>query len=311
MRVFVTGATGYVGAAVVRELLGAGHDVVGLARSDAAAASLVAAGVSIHRGDLDDLGSLRRGVATADGVIHAARTNLPETGGVAAAMLADRSAIEAIGETLAGSGKPFVVTSSLGLLKPAQPGGFIMEDSAYDRTSFATPRIAAEEAALAPAAHGVRVSTVRLGVVHGTGDTHSYVQTLINVARSKGVSAYPGDGTNRWPAVHLLDAAHLFRLALENAPAGARLHGVGDEDVPLRAIAAIIGQRLRLPTTSLAADQVPNHFGWFAPMVSLDLPASSARTQQQLGWQPVQPGLIRDLEAGPYFHEEDTPVAAR
>lgn len=211
---------------------------------------------------------------------------------------ADRRAVETIGEALAGSGRPFVVTSGIGLLAP---GRLATEEDAPDPGSFAAPRIAAEEAVLSLAGRGVRASLVRLPYsVHGEGD-HGFVPALIGIARAKGVSAYPGDGANRWPAVHRLDAAHLFRLALEGAPAGARLHGVDDEGVPFRDIAEVIGRHLKLPVTGIPREEAGRHFGWLAPIVTVDHPASSTLTQKQLGWHPVQPALIPDLDEGHYF----------
>jgi nucleoside-diphosphate-sugar epimerase len=298
MRVFVTGATGFIGSAIVAELIVAGHQVTGLARSDEAAASLAAAGAQVHRGALEDPGSLRRGAAASDGVIHTAFTNISATTSLADSARADRRAVEALGEALAGSGRPLVVTSGIGLLAP---GRLAAEEDAPDPGSFAAPRIAAEEAALSLAGRGVRASVVRLPYsVHGEGD-HGFVPALIGIARATGVSAYPGDGANRWPAVHRLDAAHLFRLALEAAPAGARLHGVDDEGVPFRDIAEVIGRHLRLPVTAIPREDAGSHFGWLGPIVTVDHPASSTLTQKRLGWHPVQPALIPDLDAGHYF----------
>jgi nucleoside-diphosphate-sugar epimerase len=302
MRVFVTGATGYIGSAIVRELLGAGHEVVGLARSDPAAASLTAAGVEVHRGALDDLESLRAGAAAADGVIHTAFQNVGPDTDFAAACQLELRAVETLGAALAGSDRPFVVTSGTGLLAP---GRLATEEGAPDPASPAAPRAATEEAALAFAARGVRVSVVRLAPsVHSDGDRHGFVPALIGIARATGVSAYPGDGSNRWPAVHRLDAAQLFRLALEEAPAGARLHAVGDEGVPLRDIAGVIGRHLNLPVVSVTAADAGRHFGWLAGFASLDNPASSTLTQKQLGWHPGHPALIADLEEGHYFNDE-------
>ncbi len=296
MRVFVTGATGFIGSAIVGELLGAGHEVAGLARSDRAAASLTAAGAVVHRGSLADLDSLRSGAAAADGVIHTAYIHdFSETGDPAAAARTDGRAIETLGETLAGSGRPLVVATGL----VATPGRLSTEeddvpgDPAYPRVS--------EPAALSFAGRGVRVSAVRLPPsVHGEGD-HAFVPALIGIARAKGLSAYVGDGSNRWAAVHRLDAAHLFRLALETAPAGARLNAIGDEGVPFRDIAEVIGRHLNLPVTAISADEAAGHFGLFGLFASMDAAASSALTQRRFGWHPVQPGLIADLEKGHYF----------
>jgi len=296
MRVFVTGATGFIGSAIVSELIGAGHEVLGLARSDVAAASLAAVGADVHRGSLDDLESLRTGVTAADGVVHAAFIH--DFSDPAATCAADRSAIETIGAALAGSGRPFVVTSAIGLLTPGRLG---MEKDAGDLNAIGAPRIASEEAALSLASQGVRVSVVRLPPsVHGDGD-HGFVPMLIGIAREKGVSAYVGDGSNRWPAVHRLDAAHLFRLALERSPAGSRLHGVADEGVPFRDIAGVIGRRLNLPVVAVSAEEAGNHFSWFTPFATIDISASSALTREQLEWQPVQPALIPDIDREQYF----------
>jgi nucleoside-diphosphate-sugar epimerase len=295
MRVFVTGATGFIGSAVVRELLDAGHTVVGLARSDEAAASLVAAGAEVHRGDLNDLESLRKGAIAADGVIHTAY-NHDFTASRLDAAAADRLAIEAMGEALVGSGRPLVITSGTGVRAPGQ---IATEDTTP--SSDLAGRGANELVALRFAERGVRASVVRFPPsVHGRGD-HGFVPILINVARTKGVSAYPGDGSNRWPAVHRLDAAHLFRLAVESARAGVRLHGVGDEGIPVRRIAEAIGRGLDSPVRSIPPDEAADHFGFLGPFFSLDCPASSALTEQWLGWHPVQPGLIADLEQSHYF----------
>jgi nucleoside-diphosphate-sugar epimerase len=304
VRVFVTGATGYVGSAVVRELIDAGHHVVGLARSDKSAAALTAAGAEVHRGALEDLDGVHAGAAAADGVIHAAFSAVRRGGNVgpetdyAAACQAERRAVETIGEALAGSDRPFVITSGTAGLAP---GRLATEDDAPAPGPAVALRAPVEEAALSFAARGVRVSAVRLPLsVHGEGD-HGFVPALIGIARAKGVSAYPGDGSNRWSAVHRLDAARLYRLALETAPAGARLHAVGDEGVPLREIAEVIGRQVNLPVAS--AEDAGDHFGRFAAFASFDNLASSALTRKRLGWQPVQPGLIPDLEKGHYFND--------
>jgi nucleoside-diphosphate-sugar epimerase len=293
MRIFVTGATGFIGSAVVRELIEAGHQVVGLARSETAAAALTAAGADVHRGALYDLDVLRSGAFSADGVIHLAFIH--DFSDFAAAAETDRLAIEAIGAALEGSDKPFVVTSGTLMLKPGHLG---TED---DTPIPATPR-RSEEAAIALAKRGVRTSVVRLAPsVHGPGD-HGFVPGLIGIARDKGVSAYIGDGSNRWPAVHRLDAARLFRLAVESAPAGARLHGVGDEGVPFRDIARVIGLHLNLPVVSISREDADAHFGWLSFAASADNPTSSVLTQERLGWQPMHSALIPDLEEGHYFN---------
>jgi nucleoside-diphosphate-sugar epimerase len=293
MRVFVTGATGFIGTAVVRELIGGGHQVLGLARSDAAAKSLLAAGVDVHRGSLDDLESLGSGAAAADGVIHTAFIHDFSNYGPAAE--ADRRAIETLGGALAGSDRLLIVTS--GTLLVQRQGSLATEEDAPN-PSF--PR-KSEEAVIALAARGVRTSVLRLSPsVHGNGD-HGFVPRLISIAHEKCVSAYIGDGLNRWPAVHRLDAAHLYRLALEKGTAGASYHGVADEGVPTREIAEVIGRHLNVRVVSKSREEAADHFGWIAHFFGVDAPASSAQTQERLGWRPVQPGLIADLNAEHYF----------
>jgi nucleoside-diphosphate-sugar epimerase len=289
MRVFVTGASGFIGAAVVRDLLDAGHAVVGLARSDEAATALSAMNVDVHRGSIDDLDSLAAGAAAADGVVHLAFDN--SFSDYAAAVAADQLAIEVMGTALDSSNKPFVVAS--GTLALAFTPGLGTEADASDP---ALPRIASEHAAIALANRGVRSSVVRLApCVHD--ETRAGLATgLIGIARERRVSAFVNDGANRWPGVHRLDAARLFRLALDTAPAGSRLHAVGEEGVELRNIAGVIGRGLGVPIRSITADEATDHFGFFALTVPLDNPTSSARTQDLLGWRPTNRGLIADLE---------------
>lgn len=293
MRVFVTGATGFVGTAIVQELIDAGHRVLGLARSDAAAKSLLAAGADVHRGSLDDLESLRSGATAADGVIHTAFIHDFSNYGTAAE--ADRRAIDTLGNALTGTDRPLIVTS--GTLLAQRQGPLATEEDAHD-PNF--PR-KSEDVALALAARGVRASVLRLSPsVHGNGD-HGFVPRLISIAREKGISAFIGDGLNRWPAVHRLDAAHLYRLALEKGRAGAAYHGVADEGIPIREIARVIGRQLNVPVVSKSHEEAADHFGWIARFFAVDNPASSLLTQKRLGWQPVQPGLIADLNAEHYF----------
>ncbi|KHD84936.1 3-beta hydroxysteroid dehydrogenase [Heyndrickxia ginsengihumi] len=275
MHIFITGATGYVGSAVVRELIDAGHKVVGLTRSDNGAEKLKEAGVDVHRGDLDDLDSLRSGAANADGVIHLAFKH--DFSDFANSLATDLRVIKTIGEVLEGSGKPFVTTAH------------------YNGT-------ASDNEMISLAKRGVRTSVVSLAPsVHGEGDK-GFIPRLINIAREKGVSAYIGDGSNRWPAVHRLDAAHLYCLALEKAPAGSRLDGVADEGVPFRDIASVIGDHLNLPVISISRDEADEHFGFIGTIAALDIPRSSVQTQKLLGWHPVHSDLISDLEHGHYFN---------
>ncbi len=299
MRVFVTGASGFVGSAVVNELISSGHTVLGLARSDAAAASLRAAGADVHRGDLEDLASLQSGANASDGVIHTGFIH--DFARFKEVCEIDRRAIEAIGNALAGSDRPLLVTSGTGLVSP---GSLATEADAPVPGS--NPRLASEEAAAAVAARGVRVSVIRLSPsVHGDGD-HGFVPLLIGIARDKGVSAYPGDGANCWTAVHRLDAARLFRLALEHSvsqtSALTRFHAVAEEAIPVRQIAEVIGRRLKLPVVARSGEDAAIHFGWFAHFAALDCAASAAHTRAVLGWVPNQPGLIADIDRDQYFH---------
>ncbi|MEU0183812.1 SDR family oxidoreductase [Streptomyces sp. NPDC006207] len=301
MRVFVTGATGHIGTAVVAELLGAGHEVVGLARSDRSAAALTTVGAGVHRGSLEDLDGLRRGATEADGVIHLAFGH--DFSDYAGAVATDLRAVEAMGDALEGSGRPFVITSGTLMLASAVAGRPGTEDEAAPPAS---PRGEAENAAVALAARGVRSSVVRLAPsVHGPSDRHGFVPRLIGMARDKGVSAYVGDGATRWPAVHTLDAARLFRLALEAAPAGSRLHGAGDEGIPFREIAEAIGRGLDVPVKSVPREAAEEHLGFLSSFVTLDNPTSNARTRELLGWRPEHPALLQDLAEGHYFDRSD------
>ncbi|WP_406179409.1 SDR family oxidoreductase [Streptomyces sp. NBC_01006] len=301
MRVFVTGASGHLGSAIVPELIAAGHDVVGLARSDAAAAAVTALGATVHRGDLGAPDTIGKAAADCDGVIHLAFNHEQMlSGNMPAAIAADLAVVRALGEVLAGSGKPLVAASgTLGLVSAGlgRPGTEEDAGGPGGRTEN-------ENTVLALAQQGVRASAVRIPpITHSTLDRHGFARTLIAIARQTGVAGYPGDGTNRWPAGHTLDVGHLFRLALENAPAGTRWHAVGDEGIPLREIAQSIGDHLGLPTASIPADRLHAHFGPLAAIIALDNPTTTLATRRVLGWEPVHPGLLADFETGDYFTE--------
>jgi nucleoside-diphosphate-sugar epimerase len=296
MRVFVTGATGFIGSAIVEELIHAGHRVLGLTRSDAGAQWLIAAGAEVHRGDLEDLASLRSGAADADAVIHTAFNH--DFSKYVANCEADRQVIEALGGALAGSGKLLIVTSGTGMANSAP--GVLATEHDPPASSKVVPRAASEEAAVAVADRGVRSAIVRLPQVHDTVK-QGLVTYAIHAAREKGVSAYLGEGRNRWPAAHRLDTAGLYRLALEKAEAGDRFHAVAEEGVPVRDIAEAIGQGLRVPVVSLALEEAAQHFGWLAAFVGWDIPASSAYTREKLGWNPTGPDLLSDLANMTYF----------
>ena len=308
MRVFVTGASGWIGSAVVPELISAGHEVTGLARSDASVAALAAAGAQVHRGSLDDLGSLRDAAAASDGVIHLAfKHDLAFSGGFQAAADADRRAVETLGDALAGSDRPFVIASgtlglALGRVGTEQDGHGADPALSAHGTGPETRRATAE-LVLSLASRGVRSSVVRLPPTnHGDGD-NGFMATIVGIARDKGVSGYIGDGSNRWPAVHRLDSAHLFRLALEDAAAGSTLHAVADEGVQIRDIAEVIGRHVDVPVASVAPEDAPEHFTWLAGFLAIDSPASSTLTRELLGWHPAQPGLLEDLDKGHYFDQ--------
>ncbi|WP_224246254.1 SDR family oxidoreductase [Hyalangium gracile] len=304
MRVFVTGASGHIGSAVIPELLSAGHKVVGLARSDASAAALASAGVEVRRGSLDDLAVLQEAAAAADGVIHLAfKHDVAFTGDYAAAATADLRAVEAIGSALEGSGKPFVNTAGTFSLAHAVRGRASTEED-----DGGGPRIASENATIALGKRGVRASVIRLApTVHSALDHQGFVPSLVAMARRNGFAAYVGDGANRWPALHTLDAARLYRLALEAAPAGSRLHGVADEGVPFREIAEAIGRGLGLRAVSIPAEEAGKYLGFLAAFAQFDNPTSSARTRELLRWQPTHPGLLADLAERHYF--EPSPKA--
>jgi nucleoside-diphosphate-sugar epimerase len=300
MRIFVTGASGWIGSAVVPELIDAGHQVVGLARSDASASALTAAGAEVVRGTVDDLDVLRDAAAASDGVIHLAfKHDVAFSGDFPGAAQADRRAVDAFGDALAGTDRPFVIASGMVGLKP---GHLVTErDMPTIDGSPVSIRSTTAEAVLGLASRGVRSSVVRLSpTCHGDGD-NGFMSVLVATARAKGASGYIGDGANHWPAVHRLDAARLFRLAVEKAPAGTVLHGAAEEGIPIRDIAQVIGRHLDVPVTSVAPEAAAEHFAWLGTFLSLDARASSALTRELLGWQPTHPGLLDDLEQGHYF----------
>jgi nucleoside-diphosphate-sugar epimerase len=295
MRVFVTGATGFVGSAVVQELISAGHTVLGLARSDAAAKALVEVGAEVHRGDLENAESLRAGAAAVDGVIHTGFIH--DFARFQEVCEIDGRAIEAIGSELVGTNKPLIITAGVALIAP---GRHATEKDAGPLVSDAYPRVSEKEAALLTA-RGVHVSVVRLAPsVHGEGD-YGFVPMLVKLAQEKGVSAYIEGGLNRWSAVHRFDAAHLYRLVLEKGAAGASYHGIAEEGIAFREIAEAIGRGLNLPVVSKSQEDAAEHFGWFSGFAGLDCPASSQQTRAQLGWQPKHLELMADLERASYF----------
>jgi nucleoside-diphosphate-sugar epimerase len=296
MRVFVTGATGFIGSAIIPELIQSGHQVRGLARSDAGAQALIAAGAEVHRGDLEDLESLRSGAAASDAVIHTAFNH--DFSKYVANCESDRQVIETLGSVLAGSDRLLIVTSGTGMAN--QKPGVLATENDRPASSKMVPRAASEEAAGSVATRGVRVAIVRLPQVHDTLK-QGLITYAVQVAREKGVSAYVGDGLNRWPAAHRLDAAHLYCLALAKANGGATYHAVAEEGVPVRDIAETIGRGLKIPVVSLPPEEAGAHFGWLGAFVGWDVPASSAQTREQLGWNPTGPSLISDLENMNYF----------
>jgi nucleoside-diphosphate-sugar epimerase len=295
MRVFVTGASGWIGSATVDELLAAGHEVTGLARSDASAAALQAKGARVRRGDLDDLASIRAGAEAAEAVIHLAAKH--DWSNLAASNAAERAAVQTIGDTLAGTDRPFLLAAGVAGLTQRGPA---TEDDVSPFHGLESPRGGSENLALEFVDRGVHTVSLRFApTVHGAGD-HGFIATIAAVAREKGVSGYPGDGTNRWAAVHRSDAARLVALGLAKAPAGARLHAVAEEGIPTRDIAEAIGRAFGLPVTSIGPDDVQGHFGWIGSFFGVDLAATSIVTRELLGWAPAGPTLIEDLDAGAY-----------
>jgi nucleoside-diphosphate-sugar epimerase len=302
MHVFVTGATGWIGSAAVDELLAAGHEVTGLARSDASAAALLAKGAGVRRGDLDDLASIRAGAEAAEAVIHLA--NKHDWSNPAASSAAERAAVQTIGDALAGTNRPFLLASGVAALTQGRPA---TEDDSSPFHGPDSPRGGSENLALEFVDHGAHTVSLRFApTVHGAGD-HGFIAVIAAVARDKGVSGYPGEGTNQWAAVHRSDAARLVTLGLEKAPAGARLHAVAEDGIPTRAIAEAIGRALSLPVTSISPDDVQGHFGWIGTFFAMDLAATSTMTRELLGWAPAGPTLIEDLDAGAYSAR--TPMA--
>ena len=295
MRIFLTGATGFIGSAIVPELINAGHRVLGLTRSDAGAQSLAAAGAEVHRGNLEDPDSLRHGAAQSDGVIHCAFDH--DFSNFVANCEKDRRAIEALGAALAGSDRPLVITSGTGMGN-ALHGQPATED--VFNSDHPNPRKVSELTGASLLASGVNVSVVRLPQVHDTVK-QGLITPAVAIARDKGISAYVGDGSNRWPAAHVLDVARLYRLALEKREAGSRYHAVAEEGISVRKIAEVIGKGLKVPVVAMSPEQAAGHFGWLAPFAGMDIPASSAQTRKRLGWHPTGPGLIADLEHMRYF----------